>query len=92
MPRPASNDNLDYERIGRFIYAYQRLHLPIEQLMSAQLKIAAPPELLRRAASLDQKYQQIVNNFAATPEVELESTLREAGELSAEASQFLGGR
>lgn len=92
LPQPASNDSLDYERIGRFIYAYRRMCTPIERLRSGPLNLAAPPELVQRAASLDQRFQHIVNNAASTPEKELESTLRAAVQLTAEIDQFLGMR
>lgn len=92
MPEPASNDSLDYERIGRFIYAFQRACIPMEELRSDQLKNGAPAELVQRAASLAQKFQHIVNNAASTSEIELESTLREAAELGGEINRFLKTR
>lgn len=92
MHQPASNDSLDYERIGRFIYAFQRTCIPMEELRSDQLKNAAPPVLVQRATSLAQKFKHIVSNAASTPEIELESMLREAAELGGEINRFLETR
>jgi hypothetical protein len=92
MPQPASNNSLGYERIGRFIYAFQRTCIPMEELRSDHLINVAPPELVQRAARLAQKFQHIVNNAASTPEIELESTLREAAELGCEINRFLETR
>jgi hypothetical protein len=79
--RPASNDSLDYERIGRFIYAFHGICGSVDALTDTELAANAPPPLVQRAARVAQKYRHITSNFASTAEGELESTLREVTEV-----------
>lgn len=77
----ASNDNLDYERIGRFIYSFHRICGSAGKLTDTELATDAPPELAKRAASLAQKFHHIMENPGSTAESELASTLHEAAEV-----------
>lgn len=71
----------DYERIGRFIYAFQRTCGSAESLTGAGLPPGASPELVTRAANLAQRFNLIANDFAAATDEEFASTLEEAAEV-----------
>lgn len=77
----ASNDNLDYERLGRFIYTFHRICGSADKLTDTELATDAPPELAKRAAYLAQKFHHIIENPGSTAESELGSTLHEATEV-----------
>jgi hypothetical protein len=78
----------DYERIGRFIYAFHRAGVSVEQLTDPTLARRAPPELAQRAGALAVKYEQIVANQATAPDHELKATLREAELVGATIAQW----
>lgn len=68
----------DYERIGRFIYGFQRICGSVEGLTGAGLPASASPELVARATVLAQRYNLIVKDFAAASDEDFASTLEEA--------------
>jgi hypothetical protein len=49
-----------YERIGRFIYAFQR-HADPERLRAAAATAELPPNLAERAASLIRRYDEALD-------------------------------
>lgn len=73
----------DYERVGRFIYAFQRAGVSVDELKSADIARHAPPELATRAKRLAQKFEFIVKANASVPDAEIDMTLREAAAVSA---------
>jgi hypothetical protein len=84
----ASNDSVDYERIGRFIYTFHRVCGSIDALNETALATNAPPELKDLASNLAQKFNHILKNAASTSEKELESTLNQASEVQAQISEW----
>ncbi|SFD23052.1 hypothetical protein [Massilia yuzhufengensis] len=73
----------DYERIGRFIYAFHRTGANPEKLRDPLVARRAPPELATRAAELADKFDAIVKQRVTLPDDELKATLREAELVSA---------
>ncbi|KQV45984.1 hypothetical protein [Duganella sp. Root336D2] len=86
--RLASNDRLDYERIGRFIYSLPRFCNAFDELIETGFETNAPRELVERATSIVQKVKHILKNAALTPEGELRSALQEASEVQAEIDKW----
>jgi len=86
--RSASNDSVDYERIGRFIYSFHRVCGSIDELNETALAANAPRELKELASNLAQKFNHILKNAASTPEKELEATLSEATEVQAQINEW----
>jgi uncharacterized membrane protein len=84
----ASNDNLDYERIGRFIFSFHRVCGSVEGLAEPRLVRNAPRELAQRASDLSAAFHRIINNPASISENEIESTLRKATEVQAEIDRW----
>jgi hypothetical protein len=84
----ASNDRVDYERIGQFIYSFTRICGPVEELTETALATNAPSELRERVATLARKFNHILDNAALTAESELESTLRAASEVRSEIDKW----
>lgn len=68
----------EYERMGRFIYAFHRAGVSTEQLTDPVLARRGPPELAQRAGALAERFDQVVKQRAAVPDEELAATLREA--------------
>jgi hypothetical protein len=77
----------DYERIGRFLYGYQRIVARAGIDKKALVEQHAPAELRLRAGLLIDEFDRIVDrigrNQAAVPDVQLDATLREASEVAA---------
>lgn len=84
----AANDNMDYERIGRFIYGFHRVCGSVEQLNQFAARPGVPPELAARASSLAQKFEHILTYANAVGETELDATLQEAVDLQAEIDRL----
>lgn len=84
----AANDMVDYDRIGRFIYAFHRMCGSVETLSDTAQDANAPRELKDRAARLARNYEHILANIASTADSELESTLRLASEVRAEIDNW----
>lgn len=78
---PASNDRMDYERIGRFIYSFHRICGSADNLTEFGLDTSAPQELAERALSVALKFDYILKNRGSIAEGQFESTLREAADL-----------
>lgn len=73
----------DYERIGRFLYGFQRI-VAREALERKTLAAQhAPTELLLRAGRLADEYDHIAKRGADVPDAEIEATLREAAAVRA---------
>jgi hypothetical protein len=77
----------DYERIGRFLYGYQRIMARAAIDRKTLVAQHAPAELLLRAGRLMDEFERITDrlgqNHAAVPDAQLDATLREAGEVAA---------
>lgn len=86
--QPASNDRVDYERIGQFIYSFHRICGSVEKLTEAASASNTPHDIKERAASLARKFDHILENAASTPESELEMTLHEASAAQAELDKW----
>lgn len=86
--KAASNDRIDYERIGRFIYSFHRICGSVEALTGTALDTRTPRDLQERAANLARMFNQLLANAAFTAESELESTLREASEVQSEIDKW----
>ena len=89
-PGPATQQRSevpDYERIGRFIYAFHRA-VSVKRLTDPLVARRAPPELARRALELAQRYERIVQAHAALPDEELRATLREAESVGADLAAW----
>ena len=84
----ASNDRIDYERIGQFIYSFHRVCGSVEELSKTALAENAPTGLRERAASLARKLGHLLDNAALTDENEFESMLREASEVQSEIDRW----
>jgi hypothetical protein len=82
--QPASAEGVPgYERVGRFLYGFQRI-MTQEDLDSKALAAQhPPPELLYRAGRLADEFDHIAKNPAKFPDAQLDATLREAGEVHA---------
>lgn len=84
----ASNDSVDYERIGRFIYTFLRVCGSIDELNETAQATNAAPELKDLASNLAQKFDHILKNAASTSEKELETTLSKASEVQAQINEW----
>jgi hypothetical protein len=73
----------DYERIGRFVYGYQRLVAQADLDPKSLAAQHAPPDLQLRARRLTDEFDRIVQGGLRAPNAQLEATLREATEVSA---------
>lgn len=78
----------DYERIGRFIYAFHRAGVSRERLTDPVLARRAPPELAQRAGALADKFDQILAKQVTASDEELKATLREAALVGAAIAQW----
>lgn len=76
-----------YERIGRFLYGYQRIVGAAGIDRKTLVAEHAPAELLLRAGRLMDEFERMTDrlgqNHAAVPDAQLDATLREAGEVAA---------
>jgi negative regulator of sigma E activity len=73
----------DYERIGRFIYAFHRAGVSIDELKGDDIAKHAPRELATRASRLAQKFDFILKAQARVPDAEIDAILRQAADMSA---------
>ena len=73
----------DWERVGRFLYGFQRIVAGDTFDVKTLAAQHAPDALLRRAGPLAAKYEHIVKHGADVPDAELEATLREAAAVKA---------
>jgi hypothetical protein len=73
----------DYERVGRFIYAFHRIVTPEDLDLKALSAQHAPEEPRLRAGRLAREFERIVQRGASVPDAALEATLREAAEVHA---------
>jgi hypothetical protein len=85
---PSRDGAPDYERIGRFIYAFHRAGASADKLRAPDLAAQAPSELAQRARSLADHVDRILMEHANVPDAELEATLREAAAVSAAIEQW----
>ncbi|MGB9989126.1 hypothetical protein [Pseudoduganella rhizocola] len=90
--RPASNDSLDYERIGRFVYSFHRICGSVDVLTEIGLDRTAPQELAKRAASLARTFDRILKDAISVPESEIDSALREASAVQTGINEWLAGK
>lgn len=79
--QPASNDRMDYERIGRFIYSFHRICGSVGELTEVGTDADAPQELAACALNVAEKFDYILKNSASIADEQFESTLRQAAEL-----------
>jgi hypothetical protein len=81
----------DYERVGRFLYGFQRsisqARLDPESLAAQH----APDELQARARRLGDEFFRIVESGVQVPDAALEATLREAAEVNAAVAAWRAG-
>jgi hypothetical protein len=78
----------DYERVGRFIYAFHRAGVSIDELNGADIAKHAPAELAARARRLAQKFDFIVKAHAKVADAEIDATLREAVAMGASIANW----
>jgi cytosine/adenosine deaminase-related metal-dependent hydrolase len=78
----------DYERIGRFIYAFHRTGVSINELTSDDFARQAPSELAARASRLAQKIDLIVKTHARVADAEIDATLHEAAAMHASITEW----
>jgi hypothetical protein len=89
---PAGHDAApDYERIGRFLYGYQRLITAPDLSPEALAAQHAPDDLRRRAARLAAEYEHIVQDHFSAPQAQLDAVLREAAALQAALAAWRSG-
>jgi hypothetical protein len=81
----------DYERIGRFLYGYQRLITAPDLSPEALAAEHAPDDLRRRAARLAAEYEHIVQDHFSAPQAQLDAVLREAAALQAALAAWRSG-
>jgi hypothetical protein len=80
----ASRDGApDYERVGRFLYGFQRIVAQADLDRKTLAAQQAPPDLVSRAGRLADEFDRIVQGGLRAPDAQLEATLREAAEVSA---------
>jgi hypothetical protein len=72
-----------YERVGRFLYGFQRIVMGEDLDRKALAAQHAPAGLLHRAGRLADEFDRIVQGGVHAPDAQLEATLREAAEVSA---------
>jgi hypothetical protein len=84
----ATADVPDYDRIGRFIYAFHRTGVSIDQLNSDEIARHAPAQLAARARRLAHKFDFIVKSQARVADAEIDATLREAASMSASIAKW----
>jgi hypothetical protein len=73
----------EYERVGRFIYAFHRI-VARQDLDRLPLAVQGAPEgLMLRAGRLAEDFDGIVQNHARTPDAQFDATLREAAAFQA---------
>lgn len=75
-------DEPDYQRVGRFIYAFHRAGVARQALTGFEMH-AAPPALAARARLLAATFDHILQVHAQVPDDEIAAALREAGDLGA---------
>lgn len=80
-----------YERIGRFLYGFQRLVARDQLDRQALAAQQAPAELLYRAGRLADAYDRIVQAGAQVADAEIDATLREAGAVQAALQAWRAG-
>jgi hypothetical protein len=84
----ASNDSLDYERIGRFIYSFHRACGSVEALSEVSPANGAPHQLASRAYNLAKMFDRVVKNSSVIRESEIDSVLREATNVQVEIDEW----
>jgi hypothetical protein len=75
-----ANGEPDYERVGRFIYAFHRTGVSREELTGIEVS-HAPPELAERARRLGEEFDRILKANATEPDEQIGAALREGAEL-----------
>jgi hypothetical protein len=80
----------DYERIGRFLYGFQRIVTPDDLDRQALAAQHAPADLLFRAGRLADEFDRIVQGGLRAPDAQFEATLREAAEVHAALQAWRG--
>lgn len=70
----------DYERVGKFIYAFHRVALPRDDLTHADME-NAPPDIATRARRLADAFDHILAVLADVPDEEIDAVLREGAAL-----------
>jgi len=84
----ASNDGLDYERIGRFIFSFHRVCGSVEALKEVSLVNGASQQLAARAHDLAKMFEGVVKNPNSIGESEIDSVLREATNVQVEIDKW----
>ncbi|NNG21955.1 hypothetical protein [Telluria aromaticivorans] len=80
----------DYERAGRFIYAFHKAGMSLAALKAAGKEAALSPGLAGRAHHLAQHYERILAAQVTAPDEELRAVLDEAASLGAAIAQWQG--
>lgn len=73
----------DYERLGRFIYAFHRAGGSTDELSWAELASAGHQDLSIRAARLAGRFDFILETWSTISDAERDATLQEAATLRA---------
>jgi hypothetical protein len=73
----------DYERIGRFIYSFQRTGASPDSLRSPGIGMLVPAEMVPRARALAIEYDHILTVVGKVPDEEMAAALREAAVVGA---------
>jgi hypothetical protein len=81
----------DYERVGRFLYGYQRLMTLHDLDPKALAAEHAPDDLRMRAARLAAEHEDIVQHATSAPQAQLDAVLREAAALQAAHAAWRSG-
>lgn len=71
----------DYERIGKFIYAFHRICGSVDHLNAFARSAKAAPDIAARAARLAQRFDLILESGATCTDAEFEEVLREAADV-----------
>jgi hypothetical protein len=81
----------DYERVGRFLYGFQRIVAADDLDRKSLAAQHAPAELLKRAGRLADEFDRIVQGGVRAPDAQLDATLREAAAVHAALAAWRAG-
>lgn len=78
---PFREGSSDYERVGRFIYAFHRVFITVGGFSGSELNTTVPQDVRARAAALADRFEFVVTNYATVTDAEMVRTLDEAIEV-----------
>ncbi len=85
------DDVPDYERVGRFLYGFQRIVGSDELDRKSLAAQRAPADLLIRVGRLADEFDRIVQGGVRAPDAQLDATLREAAAVHAALAAWRAG-